>query len=54
MKSFSIDFLSEANDPCFNDMKVGRVDSIIFLLIIKEFDADFSGKNIVLNIKRVT
>jgi hypothetical protein len=54
MEALPIYFFREAEDPCFDDVEVGGVNREVFLVVIEKFDADFRGKNVVLNKARGT
>ena len=49
MEAFLVDFLGEAENPCLDDVEVGRVEREGILFIIEKFNSDFGGKHIFLN-----
>lgn len=49
MEAFLIDFLGEAENPGFDDVELGRIESEAILLIVEKFNPDFGGKHIFLN-----
>ena len=49
MEALPVDLFRQAENPGLNNVQIGRVEAEAFCLIIEEFNADFSRKNIVRN-----